>query len=34
MDMGPYVRILVVAWTELETSLSAVAPIRQFADTS
>jgi ATP-binding cassette, subfamily C (CFTR/MRP), member 1 len=32
MDLGVYLRIVVEAWTELETSLSAVARIRHFAD--
>jgi ABC-type multidrug transport system fused ATPase/permease subunit len=33
MDLGFFIRILVTSWTELETSLSAVARIRQFAQT-
>jgi ATP-binding cassette, subfamily C (CFTR/MRP), member 1 len=34
MDMGLYLRVLVTAWTDLETSLSAVARIREFSSTT
>jgi ATP-binding cassette subfamily C (CFTR/MRP) protein 1 len=32
MDLGWNFRVLIVGWTELETSLSAVTRIRQFSD--
>ncbi|KAF2817519.1 P-loop containing nucleoside triphosphate hydrolase protein [Mytilinidion resinicola] len=33
MDLGFFIRLLVISWTDLETSLSAVARIRHFSKT-
>ncbi|KAF2502909.1 P-loop containing nucleoside triphosphate hydrolase protein [Lophium mytilinum] len=33
MDLGFFIRLLVTSWTELETSLSAIARIRHFSKT-